>query len=441
VCDLCERAFCEPDDNSCTTDCNPATGTCDYIPLEDGTSCNYAGLSGVCIDAECGQDPCDVVDCNDDDACTHDTCDYVDGSCVHAEIGDGERCTLDWLSGRCASGVCLVDCSNAPDGTPCGDVAGTCQAGSCEGRFACTEQGIRNATWVGGGPHTFDCEGPQTVVTEATIVIGYDVILDGEGKLAVDGGHHGGELTGDEHRVFQIGTPFIDVRAELRGFIVTGGWGLNGGGIDNWKRLTLKNTTVSGNAGLGAGGIMSWGELRLENSTVSGNWSWEGVGGIHSTGPLTMTNSSISDNSGQIGGGIRTAGGTLKVRSSTVSGNWTGGQGSAVYADWGSIDTALTLIDGDCVGATVASNGYNIESPGDTCGFDQPTDQVNVSADDLKLGELADNGGPTMTHALLPDSVAIDQIPVVDCQVTEDQRGEPRPGGTLCDVGAFEVQP
>jgi hypothetical protein len=90
-----------------------------------------------------------------------------------------------------------------------------------------------------------------------------------------------------------------------------------------------------------------------------------------------------------------------------------------------------------------SSGGGNIESPGDTCGFDQPTDQVNVSADDLKLGERANNGGPTMTHALLPGSVAIDHIPAVDCQVTEDQRGEPRPetGDSMCDVGAFEVQP
>jgi hypothetical protein len=47
-----------------------------------------------------------------------------------------------------------------------------------------------------------------------------------------------------------------------------------------------------------------------------------------------------------------------------------------------------------------------------------------------------------MTHALLtePDvSVAIDQIPAVDCEVTEDQRGVPR--DSMCDVGAFEVQP
>jgi hypothetical protein len=54
-----------------------------------------------------------------------------------------------------------------------------------------------------------------------------------------------------------------------------------------------------------------------------------------------------------------------------------------------------------------------------------------------------------MTHALLPGSVAIDQVPEADCvdadgaPLTTDQRGEPRPetGGTMCDLGAFEVQP
>jgi hypothetical protein len=112
------------------------------------------------------------------------------------------------------------------------------------------------------------------------------------------------------------------------------------------------------------------------------------------------------------------------------------------------------LVDGDCelgVGpsASISSNGYTIESPGDTCGFSQPTDQVSMSAEALKLGPLANNGGPTMTHALLPGSVAIDQIPEADCvdaegaPLTTDQRSEPRPetGGTMCDVGAFEVQP
>ena len=97
----------------------------------------------------------------------------------------------------------------------------------------------------------------------------------------------------------------------------------------------------------------------------------------------------------------------------------------------------------------MVSLGHNIESPGNTCGFDQATDQVSITAEQLALGPLADNGGPTMTHALLPGSFAIDQIPAVDCgdaagaPLTTDQRGEPRPetGDSMCDVGAFEVQP
>jgi hypothetical protein len=85
---------------------------------------------------------------------------------------------------------------------------------------------------------------------------------------------------------------------------------------------------------------------------------------------------------------------------------------------------------------------WPIESPGDTCRFDQPTDLTEVTAE-LNLGPLAENGGPTKMHALEPGSVAIDLIPEAGCVVDTDQRGEPRPetGGTMCDVGAFERQP
>jgi hypothetical protein len=109
-----------------------------------------------------------------------------------------------------------------------------------------------------------------------------------------------------------------------------------------------------------------------------------------------------------------------------------------------------TLVRDDCfTNAAIASEGYNVESPGDTCGFDRPTDEVNVSEDALKMGPLRDNGGPTETHALGESSIAIDLIPEEECvypngqPLTTDQRGEPRPeaGGTMCDVGAFERQP
>ena len=65
----------------------------------------------------------------------------------------------------------------------------------------------------------------------------------------------------------------------------------------------------------------------------------------------------------------------------------------------------------------------------------------------MKLGPLQDNGGLTETYALGGGSVAITVIPEADRLDAEgeplatDQRGEPRPGGTTCDVGAFELQP
>jgi hypothetical protein len=249
----------------------------------------------------------------------------------------------------------------------------TCQDHVCP----CTEAGIRAAIAEGGGPFTFDCDGHQTVVTEAEIVIDNDVILDGEGNLTVDG-------RGQHHRVFEVAE---DVTVEFHGLSIGLGFAGDGGCIFNAGTLTLTNSTVSAcTAGFG-GGIFNTGTLTLANSTVSEDGATD-TGGIANAGTLTLTNS---------------------------------------------------LVDGDCIFDPVTSNGYNIESPGDTCGFDQPTDQVSVTEEQLNLGPLQDNGGPTMTHALGEGSVAIDVIPTDMCAPDTDQRGFPR--DSMCDVGAFEVQP
>jgi hypothetical protein len=288
------------------------------------------------------------------------------------------------------------------------------------------------------------------VVTEAEIVIDNDVILNGEGNLTVHG-------NGD-HRVFRVDG---DTTAELRGFVVTGGAamafgeGAIGAGILNEGTLTLTNSTVSGNnAALAGGGVWNseGAEFKMTNSTVSENTSGSAGGGIYNEATMTMTNSTVSGNAGRVGGIWN--GGTLSMTNSTLSGNIAHDAEDAVGGidNGGTMTVANSLIDGDCSNEGVlTSNGYNIESPGDTCGFDQLTDQVNVTADDLNLGWLADNGGPTLTHmlgAFSPfASVAIDVIPQADCldadgePLIEDQRGEPRPGGTICDVGAFEAQP
>jgi hypothetical protein len=336
----------------------------------------------------------------------------------------------------------------------------------------CTEAGIRAAVAESGGPFTFDCDGTEPVVTAETIVIDNDVILDGEGNLTVQSG-------GDyPHRVFSVPE---GVKAELhrltatRGSggvanegtltiqdcVISGNWTEccdAGGGIRNGGMMMIINSTVSGNiADHGSGGgISNGGEMTIINSTVSDNVGdpdgWGPVGGgISNGGEMTIINSTVSDNSalgavGDLSGGGIWNGGTLTLTHSTAWGN-TADSGDAIAVGRSSYtEIANTLIDGDC-GAyppgtpDITSNGYNIESPGDTCGFDDPTDQVNVTAEQLNLGPLQDNGGGTQTHALGAGSVAIDHIPAVDCGVDEDQRGEPRPGDSMCDVGAFEVQP
>jgi hypothetical protein len=242
---------------------------------------------------------------------------------------------------------------------------------------------------------------------------------------------------------------------------------IGGGIMHNASRraFTLTNSTVSGNtSGWICGGIYSKGAtITLTNSTVSYNTASSEGGGICVAGEATLTNSTVSHNTAAAGGGINNFG-VLRLRSSTISENVATGAsgGGAILHGWesggGRVESSIaTLIEGDCSPSAqfnLTSHGYNIESPGNTCGFDQPTDRPETTAAELNLGPLQDNGGPTMTHALETEpeaSFAIDRIPADACldaegmPLTTDQRGLPRPVAILgpepkCDVGSVEVQ-
>jgi hypothetical protein len=84
----------------------------------------------------------------------------------------------------------------------------------------------------------------------------------------------------------------------------------------------------------------------------------------------------------------------------------------------------------------VSSQGDNISSDLN-CGLAGPGDQNNLNP---LLGPLANNGGFTQTHALLPGSPAIDAVTHNPCPPPNtDQRGFLRPAGPACDIGAFEA--
>src|SRR5262249_41666993 len=102
--------------------------------------------------------------------------------------------------------------------------------------------------------------------------------------------------------------------------------------------------------------------------------------------------------------------------------------------------------NGDCSGTLTTAGGYNLIQNAAGCTL-AGTTTGNVIGQDPQLAALADNGGPTKTHAIALGSPALDAgnpgtpgSGGFTCEAT-DQRGtaRPQPSGGRCDIGAFEV--
>jgi hypothetical protein len=237
-----------------------------------------------------------------------------------------------------------------------------------------------------------------------------------------------------------------------------------GGGIYNSGTLTINNTMISGNTagqaghtgGGGGAGIRHYQEtLTLNNSTVSNNTllgSFDGSG-IDANGTILINNSTISGNMGSDGAGISTSFGTLILKNSTISFNqWYGILNRRADVILQNTIIAMNGPGRDChnetvYDGTVTSHGYNLIGNGSTCTLTATTgDQVGSDANPINplLRPLQDTGGPTLIHALMPGSPAIDAgNPAMSgsdesaCLAT-DQRGVTRPQGDRCDIGAYE---
>ena len=253
----------------------------------------------------------------------------------------------------------------------------------------------------------------------------------------------------------------------------TSGRYADGGGINATYDVSLTNSTVSGNSTSGltadGGGIFAFG-VSSTSSTVSGNSTTGGVasgGGIFARGGVSLNSSAVTGNStsgGNADGGGIYARGDVSLTSSTVTGNST----SSLNADGGGIavrDFAFTEPAFTIENSIVAGNTDNGTAPdlrpdpdstltinysliGNTIGsgVGATTGTGNLLDVDPQLGPLADNGGPTLTHALLAGSPAIDagtDTLAVDpngVRLTADQRGVgfDRIKFGRVDIGAFE---
>ncbi len=236
--------------------------------------------------------------------------------------------------------------------------------------------------------------------------------------------------------------------------------GFFSGAIDNSFNgtMVIARSTMSGNfAGYEGGAVENYfGTMQITNSTLSGNSTDGDGGGIWNRGALKVTNTTVTGNRADVDGDGSGSGGGVFHDSSTyypdlflansiVAGNFFGGvSGTDIPNDIvGPMNTASSH---NLIGDAVTSGGLTDGDQGNIVGIGGAGTIDITSVLDLNL---ADNGGSTLTHALVSGSPAID---AGDSSLAVDGDGNPllydqrgigftRTLGSTVDIGAFETLP
>ncbi|MEW6156636.1 MAG: LamG domain-containing protein [Verrucomicrobiota bacterium] len=165
-----------------------------------------------------------------------------------------------------------------------------------------------------------------------------------------------------------------------------------------------------GGGGSGQGGaIFNQGELQLLHVTVSENLAEPGPGGlgtwesppVHDGKPGTVHGLSLWNGTN-----------TLQLKSSLIS----------------------NIAGTNNIFGKVQDAGFNLCSDF-SASF---TESTSKGGAEILLGAFGNHGGLTLTIPLLPGSPALNAADPANCPST-DQRNLPRPSGSGCDIGAFEV--
>ena len=312
-----------------------------------------------------------------------------------------------------------------------------------------------NITGLGTDKLTIDADNKSRVFNvDNGSDTGLDVTI---AKLTISGGNAGEEGGGgiNNHENLTVNQSIVsDNSAKFGGGVLT----------NDFAKITINNSTVNDNSAEFGGGVRSsTSNTTINNSTISNNNSTKydggGISGVSSAdyvSSIIVNNSTISGNTakGQ-GGGIGAFGIDLKVTNSTITDNtatnnrnFDEGNGSGVYAQFSISTFTSSIIAGNANNdffaseGTTTSGGNNLIGNGDGTVFINGIKQDLVGTADApvspQLEELKDNGGSTLTHALLPDSPAIN-AGSNPSKLTTDQRGLER-SVQQTDIGAYEVQ-
>ncbi|MCA9053923.1 MAG: hypothetical protein KDA75_08805, partial [Planctomycetaceae bacterium] len=242
---------------------------------------------------------------------------------------------------------------------------------------------------------------------------------------------------------------------------LSGNWtsGLSGEGgavFSRYGTITVRGSTLHANFTTGesseGGAIAAFnGNVTIVNSTLSGNRveggdTFGGGGLFADAGDVVVVNSTITGNSAPRAGGLEIYpndnGESLTVYNSIIAGNLaaTNPDFTAPANPGANLTVRFSLI-GNNSGTMLAEDQSG--SSGNFIGGGTAGTAINPL-----LAPLADNGGPTQTHALLPGSLALNTgnnalaVDHIMSPLTSDQRGAPfhRIFGSAVDIGAFEDQ-
>ncbi len=269
---------------------------------------------------------------------------------------------------------------------------------------------------------------------------GGGIAAEGTATLAgsqVNGNNAGSAIGGG---VFNVGT--------VTDSTISGNTADSGGGVEDYPGLfmTITDSTLDANHAQANGGALDINQqITVNQSTLSNNKAggkvFEGMGAaaeIDGGGALIVSDSTIAGSTTQPAGrgAIDNFGGSLTLSFATLSGSQGLLTGGGFASATGTI-LAGTGTTPNCSGALSETVGYNL-STDSSCGLSLKTDLTGVNP---MLKPLANNGGPTLTQALPRSSPAVNAggLPSSSSCPAADQRGESRPWGPACDIGAFEL--
>ncbi|EHJ14560.1 choice-of-anchor Q domain-containing protein, partial [Crocosphaera watsonii] len=199
----------------------------------------------------------------------------------------------------------------------------------------------------------------------------------------------------------------------------------NSGNMIVTNSLIYNNTNIFGTAGL-----FNSGNLQIINTTISNNSGH--LNNIGNQGILTILNSTIADNSSFYAIDNK---GTLNITSSIISGH-TSGRNGRIINNTGTATSGGNNIFGDNTMSNFqAFAGFTLLSSD----FNATTDGLSIPVRSI-IAPLADNGGSTLSHLVIPDGIARDNGSNPNI-LTTDQIGNPRVQGDGIDVGATEFIP